>query len=194
MASLFNMSASLQFGDPEYWRTLQELFRESAQATRTVLAEIQHPSFGDGVVNQSGFGDFMADLDVSDLLTQLDLSSLATHTFQILAGSGQVVWQSSTALVSALIGTLVMGCFSVLSFGLSVVLFVSCLFYLLKTRDGVLSGLTLALPFDERIRGKVITALSNAISGVFVSAFKVFLLLLFLKLHLIMKSFINLLF
>ena len=164
------MSASLQFGDPQYWRTLQELFRESALATRTVLAEIQHPSFGEG---DTGFGDFMMDLEVNDLLTQLDLSSLVTHTFQILAGSGQVVWHGSTALVSALIGTLVMGCFSVLSFGLSVVLFVSCLFYLLKTKDGVLSGLTLALPFDERIRRKVIMALSHAISGVFVSAFKV---------------------
>ena len=177
------MSTSLQFGDPQYWRNLQELFRESAQATRTVLAMIQKPSLNhsldyfEGI--ETALGSFVSDLEVGDLLTQLDIGSLVSNTLGILAGSGQVVWTGSTTVVSALIGTVVMGCLSVLSFGLSVVLFVSCLFYLLKSEDGVLSALTLALPFDERIREKVNTALSHAISGVFVSAFKVFFFFFF---------------
>ena len=100
--------------------------------------------------------------------------TLVGKIVQILAGSGQLVWNGSTTVLSALLGTVVMGCLAVFSFGFSCVLFVTCLFYLLKSEEDVLSMLTFAFPFDQRTRGKVMSALTNAISGVFLSALKVF--------------------
>eukprot|EP00009_Paramoeba_aestuarina_P016441 CAMPEP_0201527474 /NCGR_PEP_ID=MMETSP0161_2-20130828/35280_1 /ASSEMBLY_ACC=CAM_ASM_000251 /TAXON_ID=180227 /ORGANISM="Neoparamoeba aestuarina, Strain SoJaBio B1-5/56/2" /LENGTH=268 /DNA_ID=CAMNT_0047928321 /DNA_START=116 /DNA_END=919 /DNA_ORIENTATION=- len=94
--SLFNMSTSLQFGDPQYWLNLQELFRESAQATRAVLSKIQKPSLNHSLDYFEGVEttlvDYVSGLEVSDLLTKLDISSLVSKTLGILAGSGQFVW------------------------------------------------------------------------------------------------------
>jgi hypothetical protein len=103
----------------------------------------------------------------------MDIRGLAGRVVQVMMSSGQIFWSSSTSVLSVFLGSIFMAFLAILSIGFSIVIFLTCLFYLLKSKDDVLVMLAAALPFDGITRNKVITTLGSAISGVFLSALKV---------------------
>jgi len=87
--------------------------------------------------------------------------------------AGAQVMNNSFFMLSTILNYIVFVCVSLLSYGFSVLLFLSCLFYLLQSENDGISLVVNLLPVSVETRTKISSALANSVQGVFLVTFKI---------------------